>query len=154
MFVNVTVTVPETSADAGTFNVAVPVLRLEAVSALLGEDAIALTLENVAAVSATVVAPAGTAIGAVQSPVPIDTGVAPPLIVNENDPVTAGVPARLQISMNPPVETSAVPPVPGVVSACLATEALPAVADVLANEGAANSSPPTIAARSRDRLFM
>jgi len=154
MFVKVTVTVPETSGDAGTFSVAVPPVRLEEASALLGEDVIALTLENVIAVSATVVAPAGTAIGAVQSPVPIETGVAPPLIVNEKDPVTAGVPARLQISMKPPVETSPVPPVPGDVSAYLATEALPAVADVLANEGAANSSPPTIAARSTDRLFM
>jgi len=152
MFVNVTVTVPETSADAGTFSVAVPPVRLEEVRAVVGSDEMALTDENVDAVSATVVDPAGTAIGAVQSPVPMETGVAPPLIVNENGPVTAGVPARLQISMNPVVTSATAAPV--AVTVFLAVEVFPAVADVLAKDGTASSSPPTIAARSTSRLFM
>jgi len=146
--VNVTVTVPETSAEAGTLRVAVPAVRLEPVNAVDGEDAIALTLVNVVAVSATVVVPAGTEMGAVQSPVPIDTGVAAPLIVNEYGPVTAGVPDRLQISMKP-VEAAAV--LPGTASAALAVAA---VAALLANEGAANSNPAASTARSTVSLFM
>jgi hypothetical protein len=150
MFVKVTVTVPETSADAGTLRVAVPPVRLEDVSAPIGSDEIALTVVKLVAVSATVVDPAGTDIGAVQRPVPIDTGVVPPLIVNEKEPVTAGVPERLQISMNPVVAAS----VPVVVAAAFAAVLCVAVAVVLAKEGAANSSPAAIAARSTDRLFM
>jgi len=153
MLVNVTVTVPETSADAGTFRVAVPPVRLEDVRAPIGSDEMALTVENVVAVSATVVEPAGTENGAVQRPVPIVTGVVSPLTVNENGPVTAGVPERLQISMNP-VEVAAVPPVPAVVSAALAAAVRLALPVVLAKEGAASSSPAAIAARSTGRLFM
>jgi len=140
VFVNVTVTVPDTSADAGTLTVAVRPVRLDAVSAEVGMDEIALTFENVDAASVTVTDPAVTATGALHRPVPTTTGLARPLTENENCPVTAGLPDALQISMNPD-EVS-------VTAACAAREAVPA------NEGAANNSPATHAAHRTSRLFM
>jgi len=140
-FVNDTVTVPETSAEAGTLTVALRPERLEAVSADAGMDAIALTFVNVVEASVTVTDPAVTAIGALQRPVPTTTGLERPLTENENVPVTAGEPDEaLQISMYPDDVA--------LFAACAAREAVPA------NEGAANNSPAAHAADRTSRLFM
>jgi len=140
VFVNVTVTVPETSADAGTLTVAVRPVRLDDVSAEVGMEEIALTFVNVDDASVTVTAPAVTATGALHRPVPTTIGFASPSTVKENDPETAGLPDALQISMNPD-EVS-------VTAACAARVVVPA------KDGAANSNPATHAAHRTSRLFM